>query len=384
MNVKRFLSILMLTIAALPAAAQEGMPPAPELTGEIIVEGLNSPQGVFVDSEGNLLVIDGGVGGDESIRAVDPTTFEAVRATYGNTSQILRRTPDGEVEVLALLPSIAVGVDFVGGGRVIEVDGVLYATVGAWQINSGETIEIPFYNQVVRIEDGEIETLSDLWAFELENNPDGSGNIESHPYGLTLGPDGLLYVADAASNTLYTVDPETGETTLLTAFEPLPGVFPDQFRDMQLLTDPVPTAVVVAEDGTIYVSLLSGAPFVPGSAKVVTVSEDGEVEDFDTGLTMLTDLVAGPDGNLYALSFATTDEQGPLPNSGAVVRVLEDGTSETIIAGLPFATGLAIDADGNGYVAINGIAIPEAGAVVYYEGLTEMEAVPAPEATPEG
>ncbi|MBZ0296739.1 MAG: ScyD/ScyE family protein, partial [Anaerolineae bacterium] len=122
----------------------------------------------------------------------------------------------------------------------------------------------------------------------------------------------------------------------------------------------------------MFVSLLSGAPFIPGSSKVVQVT-DGEVSDFATGLTMITDLEVGPDGNLYATSFGMFTEEGPVPNSGSILRILPDGTSEVVVDGLPFAGGLAIDADGNGYVAINSLPIPGAGMVVYYEGLTGME-----------
>jgi hypothetical protein len=84
----------------------------------------------------------------------------------------------------------------------------------------------------------------------------------------------------------------------------------------------------------------------------------------------------GPDGNFYAVQFGVFTEEGPVLNSGAIVRIMPDGAGELLVDGLPFATALALDADGNGYVAINGIAIPDAGQVVYYEGLTSMPGQP--------
>ena len=84
-------------------------------------------------------------------------------------------------------------------------------------------------------------------------------------------------------------------------FDPLPGVFPRPDYDDEMLTDAVPTAVTIGSDGEIYVSLLSGAPFIPGNAKVMKVGVDGTTSDYATGLTMLTDLRTGPDGNLYAV-----------------------------------------------------------------------------------
>lgn len=369
--------LIIALLSAIPVFAQDG-PPTPELTGEIILDGLTSPQGLFVDADGTLWAIDAGLGGDEAIDSINPNNFEIVPGQFGYTSQIVRLAADGEPEVVANLPSVFAADESIGGARVTVVDGVVYATVGAWQINQGEEVTTPLFGTVVRIDEGEATAVADLWAYELANNPDETGNIESHPYGIIGGNNGLLFIADAAANALFSVDPATGEVQTIASFEGLPGVFPSQFRNGELLTDPVPTNVVANEDGSFYVSFLSGAPFVPGSAKVVRVSADGEVSDFATGLTMVVDLTRGPDGNLYAVQFGMFTQQGPVPNSGAVIRIFEDGTWEPVIVGLPFATAIAVDGDGNGYVAINGVTIPSAGAVVYYEGLTSMEATEMP------
>lgn len=378
---KKLYVLIVILLLALPVMAQDGPPPPPDLgEGVIVMEALNGPQGVHVDSDGALWVIDSGFGGDETIEFINAQTFEMVEATFGQTARVLRMVPGEEAEEVVMLPSVAAGQDFVGGARLIEVDGDVYATTGAWHFSLGDDVTIDNYTAVISIIDGEVEMVADLWAHEAANNPDETANIESHPYGIDLGPDGLLYVADAAANALISVDPESGETRTVAAFEGMPGVFPNQWRDGELITDPVPTGVVMADDGTAYVSLLSGAPFIPGSAKVVQVSPDGEVTDYVTGMNMLTDLQRAPDGNLYAVSFGLFTQEGPVPNAGAIIRILEDGTPEVVVDGLPFATGLAFDAEGNGYVTINGIAIPQAGMVVYYEGLTGLQGTPVPEA----
>lgn len=385
MRNKAVLAMISLLLIVLPAIAQEGMPPAPELTGDIVADGLNGPQGLFVDADGTLWIADSGFGGDEEIEAVDPMTYEVITATLGETSRILRLAADGEPEVIATLPSVAVGQDFVGAARVTMLEDELYATLGLWHLSSGEEVTIPMHASVIRFDDENLPVaVGNLWAHELANNPDATTNVESHPFGITAGPDGNLYVADAAANAVIRVNPETGDTETVVALDGLPGVFPSATRNNELLTDPVPTAVAFDEAGNMYISLLSGAPFVPGSAKVLQVTDEGEVIDFATGMTMLTDLQYGPDGNLYAVSFGMFTEEGPVFNSGSVLRILEDGTAEVVIEGLPFATALAFDADGNGYVAINGLAIPEAGMVVYYDGLTTMEGTPLPAAATQG
>jgi len=373
--------ILLASVALLiaPAVFAQDAPPMPEITGDIVATGLNSPQGLLLDSDGRLWIADSGLGGDEEIEFYNIHTLQPQVANFGMTSRIIRLNDAGEQEVMASLPSVAVGEDLIGLARLAEVEGVVYATIGSWQSGLGETPAIPHQGELIRLEDGEAVTVADLWAHEFANDPDESTNVESHPYGITVGPDGMMYVADAAANAVWRVDLETGTVETVVAFPGLPGVFPGPFYDGELITDPVPTAVDFDAEGNMYVSLLSGAPFIPGSAKIVQVSEEGEISDFATGMTMLTDMQMGPDGNLYATSFGMFTEEGPVFNSGYVVRILSDGTTEIVIDGLPFVTALAFDTQGNGYVAINGAPIPEAGMVVYYEGLTDMDGMPMPE-----
>jgi hypothetical protein len=120
------------------------------------------------------------------------------------------------------------------------------------------------------------------------------------------------------------------------------------------------------------VSLLSGFPFVPGSAKVLKVSAGGQVTDYATGLTMITDLRNGPDGNLYAVSFGQFGEQGPVPGSGAILRIKAGDASETVIGGLTFPTSIDFTAEGDAYVTTPGVGAPGSGAVIMFEGLTSM------------
>lgn len=371
--------LLLLLLLTVPMLAQDGPPPPPELDGDIVATGLNSPQGLLVASDGTLWVADSGLGGEEEIEFYNIQTFQPQTATFGMTSRIMTLSEDGELETIALLPSVAVGEDLVGVARLLEVDGSIYATVGSWQDSLSDVPTIPNQGELIRLEDGEAVTVADLWAHELANDPDESTNVESHPYGMALGPDGDVYIADAAANALWRVNIETGEVETIAAFPGQPGVFPSEYYGGELITDAVPTAVAFDADGNTYVSYLTGAPFLPGAAKVVRISEDGEILDYANGMTMLTDMQMGPDGNLYVTSFGLFTEEGPVFNSGYVARIMSDGTSEIVIDGLPFVTALAFDADGNGYLAINGAPIPEAGMIVYYEGLTAMEGSPMPD-----
>jgi hypothetical protein len=356
------LALVLVLLVASVASAQGG--------GTTVAEGFNSPQGVLVAPDGSVWVIDSGVGGDQEIPSINPETGEAVTAQVGDTARVVRIATDGSQTVAASLPSILVGQEATGGARLALLDGTLYATNGIW-LGAASDEALPNTAAVVKIADGQATEVAQLWKLEKEQNPDPN-ILDSHPYGITAGPDGNLWVTDAGGNTLVKVNPASGETELVTVFAGLPGPLPNPGRGGAMESDPVPTAVAFDQDGNIYVSLLSGFPFVPGSAKVLKVSAGGQVTDYATGLTMITDLRNGPDGNLYAVSFGQFGEQGPVPGSGAILRIKAGDASETVIGGLTFPTSIDFTAEGDAYVTTPGVGAPGSGAVIMFEGLTSM------------
>jgi sugar lactone lactonase YvrE len=369
--------ILMLVIAVLFAfpSLVAAQPTPPEIEGgTIVATGFNGPQGITIDADGNLWVIDSGVGGDEEIPFVSEETGEPTTTKMGPSARIVMVSPDGEQTDVATLPSImASETEALGGARLTGMDGTLYATVGGWVGGAGDPPDLA--GVVARVEGGDVAEVADMWAYEAANNPDGL-TLEAHPYGITAGPEGWLWIANAGANTLDRVNPDTGEIQNVAVFDGLTSPIANPARNNAMEADPVPTAVVFDDMGDALVSLLSGAPFVPGSAKMLRVTPDGQVSDFATGLTMLTDLQRGPDGELYAVEFGMFTEQGPVPNAGSVVRIHEGDASEVLVSGLPFPTSLVFDADGNAYVTINGVGAPGSGAVVRFDALTGMEGEP--------
>ncbi len=349
----------------------------PPLPGTLIASGFNGPQGVLVDPQGNVWVIDSGMGGEQTMQ-VPGEGGEMMTFSLGNTARIVQTAPDGSQTEVATLPSLYIAEiqETAGGARLALLNGVLYATNGGWA--GAPDSEAPaLLASVVRVDGETVVQVADMWAFERANNPDGL-ILEAHPYGLAAGPDGWLWVADAGANALLRVNPDTGEVVLVAAFGGLPGGFPNPNRNNAVEADPVPTGIAFDADGNAYVSLLSGAPFIPGNAKVLRVSATGEVSDYATGLTTLTDLTRGPDGELYAVQFAVFTEQGPTPNSGALIRIKEGGASEVVVGDLPFPTSLSFDADGNVYITVNGVGAPGSGAVIRLDGVTDMAGQPLP------
>lgn len=356
------LLILVLMLATLTGvvSAQGG--------GTTIASGLNGPMGVLVTPDGSVWVIDSGVGGESGVAFPNLQTGEMTTAKLGQTARVVRIAPDSTQTVVASLPSVVVGMDTIGGARLALLNDTLYVTTGQWRGNNASSAaSIPV--AVVKIADSQVTGVADTWAFEKSYNPD-SYILESHPYGLAAGPDGNLWVADAGANDLLKLDLASGNIELVTVFAGVPSPFPNPNRGSTLEADPVPTGITFDQAGNIFVSLLPGAPFTAGSAKIVQVTPDGQVSDYATGLTTLTDVTAGPDGNLYAVQFGQFTQQGPAPDSGAIIRVKPGNASEVLISGLSFPTSIDFNQAGDAYVTINGVGAPGSGAVVRFAGLT--------------
>ena len=375
----RIAVLTLLVTALLSACDTDGLPSdepssdAPEaFAQETVASGLNGPMGLMVDSEDNLWIADSGTGGGETLEVPNPNPGgELVELPFGNTAKVVRVTPDGTQSEVATLPSLVVpGLGRIyGGARLAMLDDEVFVTDGFW-LPSDLSPKPPKLATVLRVSEGEATEVADLWAFEEENNPDGLVPL-SNPYGLTAY-EGDLLVADASANTLLRVDPGTGEVNVVAVFEGVPGPVPNENRGDALLNDPVPTGVTVDDDGMIYVSFLPGWPPLPGSAKVVQVTPEGEVSDYATGLDLLTDLQAAPDGNLYAVSIAAeVGEEGPLPDTGRVFRIV-DGEATEVLSGLPFPTAITFNDEGDAFVTHNGNVFasgPGTGEVVRYSGM---------------
>jgi plastocyanin len=123
------------------------------------------------------------------------------------------------------------------------------------------------------------------------------------------------------------------------------------------------TALAVAPDGSVLAGTLTPNPHTDDSARVVRISQDGQVSDVWTGLTTVTGLAFGPDGTLYALEMATgnTPQDGMPAGTGRVVRQTGPDSHEVVITGLEYPIALELGPDRGLYVALPSYG-PNAGA----------------------
>ena len=410
MNARRIAIALGISLSLLggsTAAAQDatpatgGPPPLPEGCG-VIASGLVNPRYVAVADDGAIYISEAGNGGDEIVAPpADPSATPGATpvegegagepaSTRGFTGQVTMIAPDGTQSVVATgLPSYSMGgVEVTGPAGITVANGQILLAVGGAGPATAFTEALPNENSVVSIDPatGEVTLLADIGAHERANNPDGF-NIDSNLYGIAVGDDGTIYVNDAGGNATYMVPAGGGEPQVVTVhaglplpegMEAPPGGNPNRAGAAEL--DPVPTDVEAIADGNLLVGLLSGGPFPPGAAKVVQVAvADGAVSDVATGLTMVVGLAVGPDNQLYATQIST-NFLGEMPAPGNVVRLQADGTQEIVVDGLVLPNGIAFDQAGNLLVVTNAVSIGgPTGQLLSCAGVTTSAEAPAAE-----
>ncbi|MFL6274050.1 MAG: IPT/TIG domain-containing protein [Blastocatellia bacterium] len=177
------------------------------------------------------------------------------------------------------------------------------------------------------------------------------------PRRIALGPDGLLYITDQQNHVIRTLNPATGEVCTLA------GTGKEGYKDSADTTDAptfsYPNGVVVAADGTVYVSengnnvirrirrsgssitvdTFSGEYREIGSAdrqkafNSTKIGLDGFHDDQLIGAAyrLPDDMVIGPDGSIYVADAANH-----------AIRRIHDGVVETLAGnGVPgFADGI--------------------------------------------
>ena len=159
-----------------------------------------------------------------------------------------------------------------------------------------------------------------------------------------------MLVADAGGNSLLSVAPNGKVGTV--------AVFPSQpnpvFPVGPPMIEAVPTAVARGADGALYVSQLTGAPFVQGLASIFRVLPGQAPVVHCGGFKAIMDLAFAADGSLYVVENAT----GGLffaPGTGQLSKVAPDCSRTIVMSGLDRPTSVAVGPDGAVYVTNHGV-----------------------------
>jgi sugar lactone lactonase YvrE len=340
-------------VQALPgsALAKKDGPFVEAASVSVVMSGLDSPRGLAWGPEGALYVAEAGN------TSVPGPCVASPRGPicYSGSGAITRLWKGEQERVASGLPSTYRSQTFesIGPNDIsFQGKGNAYVTIGwgadpALRAGLGETGR-PFGHLIRVLPNGRWSLEADIAAFEGANNPAG-GPIDSNPYGVLAEP-GRQFVADAGGNSILEVTAD-GEVSLVAVLPKTAGG-----------SEPVPTEVVRGPDGVLYVSQLTGAPFVAGAASIWRVVPGQAPQVYLAGFKTITDFDWGPDGSLYVLQYASSSPTG-LGQPGLLIRVAPGGARTTISSSLTNPTGVLVGPDGAIYVSNKG-NVPGVGEVL--------------------
>jgi hypothetical protein len=315
----------------------------------VVMSGLDAPRGLAWGPEGALYVAEAGG------TAINGPCVAVARGQncYSGTGAITRLWRGKQERVASGLPSAVnpaltdiIGPDhlsFVGRGNPAVTIG--WGAAPAARTGLGALGRL-FGTLLAVTPSGQWRVVADVSSFEQTENPAGGPN-DSNPYGVLAEP-GQTFVTDAGGNSLLAVD-KTGDVSLVAVF-PSIAVPAGPFNPPFAQSEAVPTDVTRGPDGALYVSTLTGAPFLPGAASIYRVVPGQAPQVYAAGFTMITDLDWGSDGSLYVLQHASAPFFG---GPGSVIRVAPGGARTTVATGLSRPAGLRVGPDGALYVANN-------------------------------
>jgi sugar lactone lactonase YvrE len=315
----------------------------------VVMSGLDAPRGLAWGPEGALYVAEAGG------TAINGPCVAVARGQncYSGTGAITRLWRGKQERVASGLPSVYnPALSDIGGPQHLSFvgRGNLAATIGwgaAPALRAGLGALGDLFGTLIAVTpSGQWRVVADVSAFEDAEIPAG-GPIDSNPYGVLAEP-AQTFVTDAGGNSLLRVT-ETGAVSLVATFPSIP-VAAGPFNPPFVASDAVPTDVVRGPDGALYVSTLTGAPFVPGAASIYRVVPGQSPQVYAAGLTMVTDLDWGADGSLYVLQHASAPFFG---GPGSVIRIAPGGERTTVATGLSRPAGLVVGPDGALYVTNN-------------------------------
>lgn len=311
----------------------------PKLEIKTIVSGLQGPMGIETDAQGNIWVTESGtnIPDDEN-------------DTHNNNGKVVLITPDGQKhDAIINLESYtnAHSGELQGTVHILRDGGILNVLSGNHlyraDISNFKPGDTPLDARNLPSED----IFSVISKLPAASNPDH----DSHPYNLTKGPEGDLYIADAGANLII----HRKGVNDYSIFAELPAIPNPLFPGLGGPTvQAVPTSLYY--DGEAFlVTSLTGFPFPKDGASIYKVSLSGNVSVYQTGFTMLVDIVKGNNTDHLVAQHAASfnPASGFAPNSGSLVWV--NGSSAMLLAeGLNQPTAIKQVDDHIWYIALLG------------------------------
>lgn len=306
-------SLLLVTLIVMEGCQDHREQPQPQITS--FASGLVAPLGVETDAKGQVWVTQAGSGtaNDGQLSMITPQG-EVWPVVTGFTSQV---SPEGAVFGLNHLLLQGTTLYLLHGveGRLYHLD-----------IASFQPGNAPVSANSLPYED----VGAFVKAYSFANDTD-----ETDLFNLTTGPEGDLFIVDAAANAVIR---RKVSTQALSVFATLPPLMTNNPGGGTDTLEAVPTGIVF--DGQKFlISSFTGFPYPTGQAPIYQVQLDGTVSVYQTGLSTLTDIELDDSGQPLVLEYGTWTGQGFVDNSGTIVRSTTQGNTP-LLRGLNFPNSI--------------------------------------------
>ncbi len=310
-SIRPFSFLFIFALLLLASGCTKKEPPAPVLAITTLATGLTQPIGMEYDKDGRLWVAESGSG--------------------KNDGKIVAITPDGKkFDVIVNLESIiSPGGESEGPSHLLFADGVLYVLGAHGKLYKAVQSTLkPGYVTVDASKLGVEDIAKFVLAYPFKNN-----THESHPYNLTPGPNGSIYITDAAANAVLKRE-KSGVYRVVAELPNIPNPTPVGGP----FVEPVPTGIYY--DGQNFlVTTLTGFPFPQGKAMIYKMTPAGALSVYQQGFTTLVDIAEGGTMGRLVLEHGVFGARGFEAKTGRLVWA--DGTSlKALASGLNLPAGL--------------------------------------------
>jgi hypothetical protein len=322
---------------------------------KVVASNLNNPRQLNFSASGKLYVAEAGAGGTNDCT----TGGEGGQVCQGPTGSVTVIVDGHQHRVLTGLPSY--GDQTTGASALGPADVVPYGkhklavTIGyGLDPSMRSTLQPPgkLFGTLLRarLRTKSLSKLGDLARFEGRVNPIHDPN--SDPTGLARWGKSWL-ATDSGGNDLVKVHKH--HVSLVSVF-----------RDITTSAgkvQSVPTDVVVGPDGAIYISELTGFPFVKGAANILRMVPGHKPKVYASGLTNVTSMAFDKAGHLYAVQISNNGLLTGVDGSLWKIHSDRSGKKSKNLTGALFAPyGVAIKGT-NAFVTTGSVAVG-AGEVI--------------------
>jgi len=316
----------------------------------VFASGFNNPRGLTFDSDGNLYVAEGGIGGTDSTKCTQVIPPVGPYKGSKTGARILKVDRNGKITTVAeKLPSSQTaptsGSLVSGVADVAFIGNTLYGVLSGAGCSHGVS-GIP--NGIVKVHSNRswdiIANLSD-WQM---------GHPVAKPEEDDFEPDGTWYGMVAVNGSLFAVEPNHGEIVKVNTNGKI-----DRLIDISASQGHIVPTAITWYNGNFYVGNLNVFP-ITGNSNVYKVTPAGNISIVEKGFSTILGIAFDKAGGLYVLE-NTTGNAEPTPGTGDIIRIDASGNRRTLVTGLNLPTALEYGPDGNLYVSNWGFGPPAIG-----------------------